>query len=117
MSEPDQLDRERLVEITSSLIDTLTSPEFIERLRKVTEDETRSYDAVADTLSIESLRAAGADLPEGFRLSSRTFEDHVHGTRFELGETGLPGAEAQIAGSICGGAGRFDLCACGGVHW
>lgn len=42
------------------------------------------YEAVTKILSLEGLHAAGAEILEDFRLTSRIFEDKVRGERFEI---------------------------------
>jgi hypothetical protein len=112
-----QLDRERLVRVTNGVIETITSPEFIERMQqaRMMADSSEGYDAVAKLLTLESLRAAGAEIPDDFRLTSRVFEDKVNGVRFELKSdlTGIPGLE-PLGWGACGGAGGLTFCGCGG---
>ena len=73
------LDRDRLMAATNTVIETITSPEFVEKMRQAREaaEKDGGYEAVAKILSLEGLRAAGAKIPEDFRLTSRIFEDIV----------------------------------------
>jgi hypothetical protein len=112
-----QLDRERLTVITSSLIDTITSPRFIERMRQFREKAAagaRLGDA-ADLMSLESLRAAGAQIPDDFRLTSRIFEDSETGLRFEIKPPrAQPDFGNSVAWGACAGGGAATVCGCAG---
>lgn len=114
----EQLDRERLIRVTDEVIRTITTPEFFERMRLAREaaDEGAGLDAAADLLSIERLREAGVDIPEDFRISSRTFEDRIQGLRFELQPVQSVGGTDPIRPDIgvCAGGGGLTFCACGG---
>jgi hypothetical protein len=71
-------------------------------------------------MSLENLKAAGADLPPGFRITSRVFEDTVSGKRIELGPWGADDLNvarfAQAANSVsgCAGGGAATVCGCAG---
>ena len=116
-----QLDRERLTSITSNLIETITSPKFIENMRQFRSKATAgaSFDEAGDLMSLESLRAAGAKIPDDFRLTSRVFEDHESGLKIEIkppkGVGGLGDLSGgSVAWGACGGAGAAGTCACAG---
>ncbi len=113
-----QLDRDRLLRVTSEVVETITSPEFIERMRKAREqaDNGDGMDAVAKVLSIEGLRDAGAEIPKDFRLTSRVFEDKVRGERFEIRPTFDPNIPTMdpLGWGACAGGGGLTFCGCGG---
>ncbi len=112
-----QLDRERLLSVTNDVIETITSPEFIDRMRKAREmaDEEDGMAEVSKLLSLDGLRKAGASIPEDFRLTSRVFEDKKLGLRYEV----RPGRAdisdiGMLSWGACGGAGGLTFCGCGG---
>lgn len=113
----DQLDRERLVKVTNSVIETITSPKFIERMRAVREKAANGegLDEVGKLLTLDGLRAAGADIPDDFRLTSRVFEDKVSGLRFEVNPVpkGIPDV-SPLGWGACAGGGAATVCGCGG---
>ena len=113
-----QLDRERLTTITSNLIETITSPKFIERMRQFREKAGAgaSFGEAADLMSLESLKAAGAQIPEDFRLTSRVFEDRETGIKFEINPPkGLPDLDGgTVAWGACAGGGAASVCGCAG---
>lgn len=113
-----QLDRDRLMRVTSEVVETITSPEFIERMRKAREqaDNGEGMDAVAKVLSLDGLRDAGADIPKDFRLTSRVFEDKVRGERFEIGPIFDPRGPVTdpLGWGACAGGGGLTFCGCGG---
>ncbi len=113
----DQLDRERLMRVTGQVIETITSPAFVERMRKARQaaDEGCELDTAADLLSIKGLRDAGVDIPEDFRLTSRVFEDREQGFRLELNSDARLGPGGSPLGwGGCAGAGGLTFCGCGG---
>ena len=57
-----QLDRDRLMAATNTVIETITSLKFVEKMRQAREEAEKDggYKAVAKILSLEGLRAAGA---------------------------------------------------------
>jgi hypothetical protein len=109
-----QLDRERLTKITDSLIQTITSPEFIERMRsfRSVAERTSSFEEAGSLMSIESLREAGAELPEDFRITSRVFEDYEKGTRIAVSP--IEGFDPRVAWGACAGGGAATVCGCAG---
>ena len=113
-----QLDRERLRTVTNDVIETITSPQFIEKMRiareKASEDDGMS--AVSQLLSIDGLRKAGAEIPDDFRLTSRMFEDKASGLRIvvdnDLSKIKIP--SGQLGWGACAGTGTLTFCGCGG---
>ncbi|MDB2530658.1 hypothetical protein N9X46_08080 [Paracoccaceae bacterium] len=79
------------------MIETITSPEFVAKMRQAREEAEKDggYEAIAKILSLEGLRAAGAKIPEDFRLTSRIFEDKVSGQRFEISPINDPDGPLQ----------------------
>ena len=113
----DQLDRTRLLRVTGDVIETITSPEFVERMRRAREaaDDGQGLTAAADLLSIEGLRQAGADIPKDFRLTSRVFEDRVQGLKIDILSDPRPGPDGDPLGwGVCAGIGSLTFCGCGG---
>jgi hypothetical protein len=113
-----QLDRERLVRVTGSVIETITSPAFVEKMRQARKAATEGagMDAAAEFLSLEGLRAAGADIPPDFRMTSRVFEDRVEGLRTEI-RAAAPGPNDPVPQwGGCAGAGGLTFCGCGGFQ-
>lgn len=123
-----QLDRERLTTITSSLIETITSPKFVDRMRqfRAKAGEGASFDDAADLMSLESLRSAGAAIPDDFRLTSRVFEDFATGTRIDIKPPRTPGdfkipslpgdfdPSGPVEWGACAGGGAASVCGCAG---
>ena len=112
-----ELDRDRLTEITDSLIRTITSPEVVAKMSAFRDaaDEGASFDEAADLMSLESLRKAGADIPDDFRLTSRVFEDFATGTRIEVNPGKLGGLGTDpLAWGACAGGGAATVCGCAG---
>ena len=115
-----QLDRDRLMAVTNTVIETITSLEFIEKMRQAREkaEKDEGYEAVAKILSLEGLRAAGAKIPEDFRLTSRIFEDKVRGERFEISPINDPDGPIQrydpLGWGAFAGRGAATIYDCGG---
>ncbi len=85
------------------------------KFRKKANEEGLDFSEAGNIMSLESLKAAGASVPDDFRLTSRVFEDRELGLKIELidparriGDTGT------VAVGACGGAGGLSFCACGG---
>lgn len=113
----DQLNRERLMRVTSEVIDTITSPEFVEKMRqaRISADEGGGLEAAARLLSIDGLREVGVDIPADFRLTSRVFEDRTTGFKFELTDPLIrPGGLEPLGWGGCAGGGGLTFCGCGG---
>jgi hypothetical protein len=114
-----ELDRERLLRVTGSVIETITSPTFVEKMRQARRaaDAGAGMDVAAELLSIEGLRAAGADIPPDFRLTSRVFEDREEGIRAEIKSSETPGPnDVAPRWGGCAGAGGLTFCGCGGFQ-
>ena len=111
-----QLDRERLAAVTSNVIETITSPEFIEKMRAAREKASDSdgMTVVSKLLSLDGLRRAGAEIPDDFRLTSRMFEDKASGTRIVVDNEIRKPAGATLGWGACAGAGGLTFCGCGG---
>ena len=112
-----QLDRGRLTEITSNLVETLTSPQMVERMREFREkaEKGASLAEAGEILSVEGLRAAGASLPDDFRLTSRVFEDFETGMRIDIRPPakGIPDID-PLGWGACAGGGAATVCGCAG---
>ena len=90
---------EQLKKMTNEIVDALTSDEFMGRmraLRKVSAEER--IEMAEKLLNVEALGAAGVDLPEGMRVSSRYFEEDV-GT-FEFGNVDIVGEIKRLDSSF-----------------
>lgn len=112
-----QLNRERLTEITASIIETITSPEVIEKMKAFRESAEKgaSYAEASELMSLESLRAAGAKIPDDFRLTSRVFEDRETGLKIQfVPPSEFPDQRAPLEWGACGGAGAATVCGCAG---
>jgi hypothetical protein len=116
----EELDRDRLTTATNNLLQTITSAPMMERMREFREKaaagEVKTEEAVG-LMSLEELRAAGAKLPEDFRLTSRVFEDLESGSRVEIHDKlgDLIGDRPGPAGwSFCAGGGAATVCGCAG---
>jgi len=99
------------------MIQALTAPEFVERVRssRAAADKGAGMDVAAELLSVDSLKAAGVDIPDDFRMTSRVFEDREKGTRIVL--TDLPTLgdfDPTLSWGGCAGAGGLSFCGCGG---
>jgi hypothetical protein len=73
-----------------------------------------SYGEVGEMLSLDSLRAAGADFPDDFRLTSRVFEDLESGLRIEMKPPIDLNGPGVIAWGACAGGGAATVCGCAG---
>lgn len=70
---PDELSAEQLREITTKMIDAISSPLEAMRAIKAAPEGQRLNEALR-RLTPDALRAQGVPLPEGMRISSRYFE-------------------------------------------
>jgi hypothetical protein len=112
----DQLDRERLKRVTDELIETITSPAFIERMvaaRRAIE-EGEGVEAGARLLSVDTLRRAGIDIPDDFRITSRVFEDRKSGTQIDIINDGSDIPGEALGWGMCSGSGYNGMCFCSG---
>lgn len=88
MSSDEELDPQRLREITEQMLRAMTSPEFVEQLQAVRNARgDRQLAEASQRLTPEALREAGVDLPDGMRISSRYFEED-YDFPIELGDIG-----------------------------
>ena len=111
-------DPAHLRNVTEELIKAITSPEVIEQMRQFREQAAAGADfsAAGEIMSLENLRSHGASLPEGFRITSRTFEDKVSGRFEDLGpEVPFdPQTDSSVGLSGCAGGGAGTVCGCAG---
>lgn len=115
-----EFDVARLRKVTDEMIDAITSPPFVEAMRKLREAAPASrLSEGAKLLSTDALRKAGVPLPKDMLISSRYFEPDsgkvIDGGDFKMGQppASAPGGEAApgIGGCACGGGLTF----CGGA--
>ncbi|QBK30394.1 hypothetical protein [Roseitalea porphyridii] len=116
----DELEVERLKKMSSEMIDAISSPAFVEAMRKLKETPVEDRLKVgAKLLDPKRLRKEGVPLPDDMRISSRYFEPGkpvisvddagaFTGTRSELPND--PDVVA-VGGCACGGGLSF----CGGA--
>jgi hypothetical protein len=115
---PDEFDVKKLQKITADMIAAITSPPFVDAMRrlKATPPDKRLARG-ATLLSPAALRKKGVKLPAGIRISSRYFEEgqpviNVTDHGAVLGDlVVLP----STAGTICGCASGGGLTFCGGA--
>lgn len=116
---PNEQERDRLIRATTTVIETITSPGFMEKMReaRARAEANGGLDELAGLLSISGLREAGADIPDDFRLTSRVFEDRVGGLKLDI-ETSPrrePGEEpVPVPMGGCAGGGAASVCGCAG---
>jgi hypothetical protein len=112
------LNRDRLNEITNNIIETISSPKFMERMKSFRDKaavEGVDFAEAGNIMSIESLKEAGATIPDDFRLTSRVFEDREIGLKIEFNDPKRRIMDVgPVAVGACGGAGGLSFCACGG---
>lgn len=113
-------DIQRLRQITDEMINAITSPPFVEAMRKLREAAPGArLSEGAKLLSTGALRDAGVPLPKDMLISSRYFEPDtgkvIDGGDFKMGEIPKPAPGGQnapgIGGCACGGGLTF----CGGA--
>src|SRR5436190_12331991 len=84
----EELDVQRLREISSAMIEAVTSPAFVEALRTVRSAPSDQRLAEGSRrLSPDALRAQGVPLPADMRITTRYFEADQPGI-IEFGEAG-----------------------------
>jgi hypothetical protein len=117
----DPTDIAHLQKVTQELIKTITSPEVIEQMRQFREKAAAgaAHAEAGNLMSLESLKSAGAQLPEGFRITSRVFEDKLNKKTIDLGPYSgdPPPRPASLAGNAvsgCAGGGAGTVCGCAG---
>jgi hypothetical protein len=118
MSDRSPVDKDHLVNITNELMRAITSPEVIEQMRQFREKARAgaNFEEAGDLMSLESLRAAGANLPDGFRITSREFEDKETGQRLKIdpafSDLSVVRGISDVSG--CAGGGAATVCGCAG---
>lgn len=71
----EELDPERLTEITNQMVEAITSPPYVEAMRAVKAAEgSQRLEEAMERLTPDALRKQGVKLPEDMRISSRFFE-------------------------------------------
>lgn len=114
----EQLSRDRLEKITNDIVTTISSPKFMKSMKLFREKaKEKDFDLAeaGNIMSIESLKAAGASIPDDFRLTSRVFEDSELGIRMKIDHFDpLKGIGDTLAVGACGGAGGLTFCGCAG---
>ena len=117
----DPTDAAHLHRVTQELIKAITSPEVMEQMRQFRDKAAAgaSHAEAGDLMSLESLKAAGAQLPDGFRITSRVFEDKLGHTSVDLGpwsgdqpQGAAPLSSSSVSG--CAGGGAATVCGCAG---
>jgi len=115
----DTLDAERLRKLTDDIIKAITSPPFVEAMRKMKATPVDQRLKVApQLLSPEVLRSQGAPLPVDMRITSRYFETGK--PTIEVTDPAKPGQppivkEAAALTSLEAGPVTAGACACGGA--
>lgn len=112
------LERERISRVATNMIETITSPAFVEKMLAAGQktDAGAGLESMKDLLAIDELRKAGAEIPDDFRIASRVFEDKSQGLRIEVTPQ-RDSTSRPAAGGVCGGFGRGAICACGGIEF
>jgi len=68
--------KEYLIGLADNLAETVTHPKFLERIEDIQNAENSSEQyALADKIEVEGLKKDGVKIPEGLRVTPRTFED------------------------------------------
>ena len=114
-----KFDRKTLTDMTNSVLDTITSPDFLKKMHEARFNAERggSLEDMANLMSVENLRNEGVALPDQFRVTSRKFEDLTTGESIEINQPVSErkmDAEEPVALGGCAGGGAFTVCACGG---
>lgn len=87
------LSAEHLREVTSKMIDAITSPAYVDAMRAVkSAPEDKRLDEALRRLTPDALRAQGVPLPPGMRISSRYFEPGL--PPLEVGD--MPGGQPNL---------------------
>lgn len=93
-----ELDSKHLRDITSKMVDAITSPAYVEAMRAVkSAPQGKRLDEALRRLTPEALRSQGVPLPEGMRISSRYFE-----ASFAPVEVGEPGGQRNLLKELHG---------------
>ncbi|MBK5912434.1 hypothetical protein CCR85_13155 [Rhodothalassium salexigens] len=92
----DDLDPERLKAITSQMVEAITSPAYVEAMRKVkAASNDKRLDEAMRRLTPKALREQGVRLPEDMRISSRYFEEG-----FKPIEVGEPAGKRNLLAEL-----------------
>src|SRR5688500_14559272 len=115
----DSLNTSHLKKITNELIETITSDEFLNRMREVRNaPEGERMRAAAAFLSIDALRSAGLEIPKDLRVASRYFEEgapaEVSPTTPGMRAAGSSGSGQATPLGVCAGGGVDSVCGCAG---
>jgi hypothetical protein len=114
----DPTNPEYLQNITQQLIKAITSPQVMEQMRQFREKAAAgaTHSEAGDLMSLETLKAAGAQLPSGFRITSRVFEDKASRRIIDLDPGPSKPALRQNASGVsgCAGGGAATVCGCAG---
>ncbi|MFE4023243.1 hypothetical protein ACFXPZ_38600 [Streptomyces sp. NPDC059101] len=83
----EELQAEKIREITQQIVDIVTSPQFVEAVRAVSSapEDQRLLEG-SRRLSPQALRQQGIELPDGMRMSSRYFEEGLLPSPVEYGD-------------------------------
>ena len=99
----DDLNAERLRQVTSQMVDALTSPAYVEAMRAVkSAPEGQRLEEAMRRLTPDALKAQGVPLPAGMRISSRYFEQGSNPLELELSDGRNLGAFKRTALKFCG---------------
>jgi hypothetical protein len=116
---PHDLDPDHLQKVTAEMIETITSPAFVEAMRKMkAAPADQKLSEGARLLNPDTLRKAGVPLPDGMRITSRYFEPgseaidvNAHGAFLATDPANPLRLAAQAGVCACGGAATV----CGGA--
>lgn len=90
------ISREHLKEITTQMVEAITSPAYVEAMRAVkSAPEGKRLEEAMRRLTPEALRAQGVPLPQGMRISSRYFEKG-----FTPIEVGVPSEKRNLLADL-----------------
>jgi hypothetical protein len=122
MTDDSLLDAGRLRKITDEMITAITSPPFVEAMRKMkSTPEDQRLKVAAQILNPETLRSKGVPLPSGMRITSRYFEPGKSTIEVaEHDEVGRAPVVKEISSKgvqnagACAGGGAGTICGCAG---
>ena len=90
---PQELTPETLIKNTKAIVDAITSPAYVDAMKKIkAAPNDRRLSAAMTALTPEKLRDQGVPLPAEMRISSRYFEAEM--PAIEVGE--LPGGQKGL---------------------
>ncbi|WP_206269288.1 hypothetical protein [Streptomyces alfalfae] len=107
---------EQIKELSARLAEVASHPEFTQMLREIEESPDSERLATATRLaSVDELTARGIPVPEGFRLTTRYFENPASVTRGDVA-TSLPEPpEEDLArATVCASVGYIVCASVGG---